>query len=732
MQNQDFIQEWRANLPSEILKQKKFLEASVVKFNTFDLLSYISYYNHLHNIDVYSDYRGDKHFVVPEVLTLLCLKKPFIEKSLVSQEEFILLSKEIQEATLKYFGHIDALDMNNNKENNSIESDIADTLEREAKVIRNPGHPEHHYIFSQKIFEPINNEIIRVFGFSIIHSIKLRKEFPKFINSRYKKATDEANAKAKKYANEILKFKKNKVISEFSYYSLDELEEYSLLSDNEIKKGLEIYFINELYYNFSNIYTFTASDLAVFLDIEIQSIEIFLKTFSCGFPSLNEEDEIYTAISILKKKPFIVHNNRYLLPSLPLLTWAVEDFIFDEFYSKNKFQLPFKIDEIRHTFLLNESFKYFENLLKTSSFFYKNLIYYNSNNRYETDGLILYDRVLFIIEAKGHRITERAKKGYKDRTKKHLKEIFGDSYSQGIRTLDYINENSSAVFKPQKGNSITIRNSDFDDVVIVSLTLEPIGNLSMVLKYTKEINYFKEGHFPWIISIYDLVIINDLIENPILLVHYIKRRKKFLSVNELTTYEELDLISYFLANGLYTEHYIKEINDNKYNYVYFPCNTDEINDYYMYRFGHKRKYTNKPKINIPAQLNFFLNQLDKSMLPHRVRMALLLLEFNADSIEQLMSYIKKNKKKFSQDKSLHDCSIYTHSYEGLGVTFMNALKKSDLDFNLYKYCTYKMHQMNSNAWVGFGDISTNPKTYDFKSFYLVMKKNIEEIDELKV
>jgi len=249
--------------------------------------------------------------------------------------------------------------------------------------------------------------------------------------------------------------------------------------------------------------------------------------------------------------------------------------------------------------------------------------------------------------------------------------------------------------------------------------------MSMSIKATNDIGYFQDEHFPWIISIYDLVVLADLFENPVMLVHYIKRRKKFLSHKTLSIYEELDLISYFLSNGLYIEHTLKDAEEKNVSWIEFMPDTDAINDYYMYKFGHKTKFTEKPKFYISKDFNDFLLQLDRSKMPHRVRMALLILEFNNKSIKQLMDYIKKIKKSFADDKELHDCSIYTHSLGGIGVTFMTGLNRQELDFKLHQYCTYKLNQQSANTWMGFGDVSLDKNVYGFQSMFFAMREKIE-------
>lgn len=632
-EGQKQIDEWFNNLPVEIEQLYSFLTENVKKFQTFDLLSYFSYYNHLHDSEKYSDFRGDKNFFVSEVLALLCLKNEFVNQSTVSESDYMELVMEMQKTVLNYCGRIDALEMKqgNKRRGEDTVSDIADILSREAKHIRNPGLPEHHFIFTEKLFEPIKNEVRFLFGFSISDSIAIRKNLSGMINKKCRVAIDEALDKAAKHSKEIIRYRKTKTVESKSVFTKEQFEEYSKYSDKKIKEGFQGHFLNELFYTFGKIYTFKVEELSEFAQVELEAVKAFLKTFSCDFPSLKAEEKIYEPISILKSKPIIEYEGRFLLPSFPLLIWAVED-VIEAAIIKNQ-KLSSRYPNIKHDFVLNKGLEFFKTLLPTATVFQPNLFYFINNDRCETDGLVIYDQVLFIIEAKGHRITPRAKKGFIDRTEKHLEEIVQDSYGQGIRTLKYIEESGVAEFKTKNGELVSVSKKDFDEIVIVSLTLEPIGNLSMSIKATNDIGYFNDGHFPWLISIYDLVILADLIENPIMLIHYIKRRKKFLSHKILSTYEELDLFSYFLSNGLYVEHTLKDAEEKNVSWIEFMPDTDEINDYYMYKFGHKTKFTPKPNCYISKEFNDFLLQLDRSRMPHRVRMALLVLEFNDKSIK---------------------------------------------------------------------------------------------------
>lgn len=177
------------------------------------------------------------------------------------------------------------------------------------------------------------------------------------------------------------------------------------------------------------------------------------------------------------------------------------------------------------------------------------------------------------------------------------------------------------------------------------------------------------------------------------------------------------MVSYFLFNGLYIDNIIKRSAEEEISRITFAPDTDSINDYYMYRFGHKKKFTPKPQSYISKELQSFLLNLDQSILPQRAHIGLLLLEFSEKSLKQLMDSIKSIKKQFSKDREIHDCSIFTHDSGGLGFTFMTGTNKKESFFKLERYCSYKMEQQNSNIWIGILDCSTSANKFDFKAIY---------------
>jgi hypothetical protein len=721
--NPDEIEkELRERIPKEAKENYQAICEIVQGFNSFDLISSISFYNSLHDVNSYSDYRGDRHFFVAEVIALICLKNEFIKETKYTVPEFHENLQKLQKLTLEYCVKKQFSENLNSKRDQNLLSEIAQNISNEELSIRNPGHPEHHFIFSEILYSKIDSFLLEELGFTSKDSVAIRKSISQFINERYSIHYKEIKKEAHEYANEAKRYRKSNKRNEGSNLTIEQFKELSTMHYNEMVKLLTNSLGLDLFYHFSKVYTFTAEELSEYAKIPLEHVKSFLDLFSCKFPAVGKEYDVYSANSILKTTPILKNLESYVVPSIPQLTWAVESVIESTIKNSNK-KIKNKWSTVRHDFLLEQSLEYFKRILPNAEFLPTNLYYNYQDKPCETDSIIIYDKVLFILEAKGHKISEKSKQGHELKTKDHLDDIIEDSYKQGIRTLKYIDSNKISEFKTKNGKKYEIERNKFDDVVLVTLTLEPIGNLSMHIKATNKIGYFNNGHFPWIISIYDLVVIADLFYNPLLFIHYIKRRKAFLSHDFLHTHEELDLIAYYQYNYLDTSKALKSVEDENMNYVYYGSETDQINDYYMYKFGQKSKFTPKPPFFIHSEFDKLLLALDESCVEHRTKIALMMLELSQESIKQLMTMVIKTKHSFKKDRGLHDCSLFTESGKGFGITYMTNIDKDFLDFKLYQYCIYKLRQLNSNAWIGIGDTALS-SAYKLDSIFIVIKENI--------
>lgn len=702
----NYFEERINNLSLKINYNLEIIKDVCSRINSFDLISYIFFYNHLFDSTEYADDRGDKHFFVSEIIACQILKNNFVEDTSLSTIEILESFSKIQEAAIDYCMMSEISNGLKNGKGN-IFNEIVNRIELTSKHVRNPGHPKHHLIFSEKLYKPFNVTIKNIFGFTLEDSIIIRDKISSFLNFKYNNEKEKVENKAKECSKEAIKFKHKKISKEHLLINIVNIDELITYSDQEIRQLCRINYLNNFYAQFSNVGTFSVKELSEFLDLEYKNVKCFLDLFSCTFNSLENDVEIYQPISILKSKPIIKHKDKYIIPSIPLLIWVVEETFENEF--RKNLKLYGKYISTKHDFLLNQGVEYFQKLLPTSEI-ETNLFYEIDGNRYETDGIILYNNILIIIEAKANKLSNKAKAGHNLKTKDHLNDIIKDSYNQALRTISYLKDNEVAIFTNKKKQKLQLQLKNFNEVIIVSLTLEQLGNIIPIIKTTDKLNYFEKNHFPWIISIYDLTIIKDFFETPSLLFYYLKCRNKFLNFENVYIYEELDIIGYFLKQRGNTLNNI--IESKKYegaNRFYFEPETDYINNYYLYKYIYPDKYIKKPSYFKNKDFKDLIIKIDDSNLPKSIETSVNLMQLSSKSVNFLMNKIKQCKKLFLKDKQLHDCSILNVEIENWGFTYMISNNEVELKSKLIGYIQFKKKQLFAKTWTGIVEIKNKIK-----------------------
>ena len=194
-----------------------------------------------------------------------------------------------------------------------------------------------------------------------------------------------------------------------------------------------------------------------------------------------------------------------------MLDYSV-DILFEEEAKKiNKFYIKYK--KRKHDFLTSKGIEYISAILKTQQF-YSHLKYEVDNQIFESDGIILFDNCVFLIEAKSKKISDRAKKGYIDKLADHIEEIVNESHEQAVRTYKYLSNNSNAKFLNSEKKEVVINGAKYNKAFFISLTDEPISAISCNIKISNSLKLFSEETFPWLVSLYDLRVVSEHMESP--------------------------------------------------------------------------------------------------------------------------------------------------------------------------------------------------------------------------
>lgn len=202
-----------------------------------------------------------------------------------------------------------------------------------------------------------------------------------------------------------------------------------------------------------------------------------------GFTSFRKSPGWPTNDSVIYRRPLISHEGKYycFLPQMLFrnLITLFEGLIIEKDHSY--FEGPYQ--KARGNYLVNRGLEYLANLLPGAKSF-QNLYYPTTIGsqtvRAETDGLILFDGNLFIIEGKAGSLSIPARRGAPLSLRRDITELVSEPFEQASRTKKFITEEEKPRFEFENGTEALVieRRTEVNNIYMVNLTLENLGHLS--------------------------------------------------------------------------------------------------------------------------------------------------------------------------------------------------------------------------------------------------------------
>lgn len=172
------------------------------------------------------------------------------------------------------------------------------------------------------------------------------------------------------------------------------------------------------------------------------------------------------------------------------------------------------------------------------------------SEQFENDLLVITDRVVVIAEAKSHRLTPEGLRGAPDRVRRHIRDMVLDPSQQSARLEALIlaaragDAEAAAVV-----TGIGIDPAKADRVIRLSVTLDDLSVLSAAEPEFKKLGWVAPDHaLAPSILIADLNCIADILDNPLLFLHYLSERA-YLQKSFNLLADELDFLGLYLATG---------------------------------------------------------------------------------------------------------------------------------------------------------------------------------------
>lgn len=420
--------------------------------------------------------------------------------------------------------------------------------------------------------------------------------------------------------------------------------------------------------------------------------------------------------SIIYEKPFIKHEGKFY-SFMPQLLFRNIGSILEEWIKQKDSEYFHKTYQSKRAdYLEKKALEYFGKLLPNAGVYGK--VYYEieengQRNRFESDGLILYDNNLFILEAKAGAFSKSARRGGLVRMKKDSTELIDSAYSQALRTKEYIEKIEKPRFEYEDGSeALTIEDKkNKESIFLLNVTLESLGDLAIRLNSLKHFKLIQGKEWPWSVFINDLRVISEILDSPSEFLTFLKRRIQANEFPQFDLADELDFLMFYLREGLYLENINKRADSHFTLHAY----TEELDRYYDFLAG-RVSTGEKPKLRTSAEFKEMIRNIEAIGKAGFTRVTTNLLDFSGEAHKDIIDALKRIKQLSVEDGKTHDATFYFKGSK-LGVTFFVGPNTEESE-KIKHHCRLKMYQTRYENWIAVAINSTGEITspYDFFMF----------------
>lgn len=197
----------------------------------------------------------------------------------------------------------------------------------------------------------------------------------------------------------------------------------------------------------------------------------------------------------------------------------------------------------------------FEKFLPTVKFYHSlkyNIVEDGLAKEPELDILGIGADTIYIIEVKAGELNKKHRRGAILGLKDRLTDTVNEGSYQCYRAEKFIKDNEVPEFRYNanaKQNILTIDKSKQYKIIKISVMYEHLSSVSVNLKYLIESGVLSSVYkWTWIVSLYDLMIFSDLIENENDFKTYIDNRLGLYERNDVEFQDEIDILGFFFEN----------------------------------------------------------------------------------------------------------------------------------------------------------------------------------------
>ncbi len=419
----------------------------------------------------------------------------------------------------------------------------------------------------------------------------------------------------------------------------------------------------------------------------------------------------------IQTRPLVTADGKTYCPNPVLLMRHRADILeclirdTDESYYKRRFA------KVRGVLAERLAIDHFRKILPGASFFpsaYYNIEEEGQTKHCECDGLIVYQDRLLILEVKAGSFSLASMRGAPTKMKGDVTHLVGEPHQQALRTVKYLEENSSARFEREDGTElVTLEAKAFRRLYIVNVTLADISHIAARMNSVEAMGVLGKGAWPWSVYINDLRVISELIESPGEFFLYLHRRLELNKQPAVSTVDELDYLGMFFKDGLYFEKdELKGINRFNIGSGGFTVDIDRYYD----RLAGRVSSGEKPRLNVSGWYRKLCELVETSGGENSSYVAEILLSIVGDQQEQIESFAREYGARVATTGKEHTLTMV--SKDGLPI-FVFCVASDSLAKRIAShrsYCETKRLQVGDKNLIFVAFDGPEPQTVMFKIY----------------
>jgi hypothetical protein len=257
-----------------------------------------------------------------------------------------------------------------------------------------------------------------------------------------------------------------------------------------------------------------------------------------------------------------------------------------------------------------------------------------SGDRAEADIVVLCDDAILVVECKAGRLDPATKRGARLRMIADLEATIAGGLKQADRFVRELAARGTMVVTDGKTKrTITLEAGRFRHVMQVNVTLDLINVAATQVWQLQAAGLTGTVERAWSVSLNNLRVITDILDQPAVFLHYLLRRLDLNSIRRVRARDELDYLMHYVRQGLFFRQGNAPKDNEEITLTGF---TEELDQYYRRVQGLTDK-GDKPTVALGVLTQQVITLLQTLRPPHWLTGCLALLEFDVPDREALLA-----------------------------------------------------------------------------------------------